>query len=149
MNLYFNFLSILLGFCASLPLLQALSHVCSIFRNFLVLAINPIMIAPIRRPADYQIIALLGTPASLLVTLLSRAEHFLSRALHWKVEQSTYCPEMRSAGNPPHCHCRRTGRLERSNPRRSTNSIEMFYFFFKGSSKQCKRTDLRKALVGE
>ena len=48
----------------SLPpllLLQMLSHVCSIFRNFLVLAINPIMIAPIRRPADYQIIALLGT----------------------------------------------------------------------------------------
>ena len=60
-NLIFSS-SIILGSCpSSLPLLQALSHVCSIFRNFLVLAINPIMIAPIRRPADYQIIALLGT----------------------------------------------------------------------------------------
>ena len=41
----------------SLPpllLLQMLSHVCSIFRNFLVLAINPIMIAPIRRPATIR-----------------------------------------------------------------------------------------------
>ena len=122
MNLYFNFLSILLGFCASLPLLQALSHVCSIFRNFLVLAINPIMIAPIRRPADYQIIALLGTPASLLVTLLSIAEHWRALQSISSVLQSTYCPEMRSAGNPPHCHCRRTGQQERSNPKRFTNN---------------------------
>ena len=52
----FNFLSISFGILweQPLPLPQALSHVCSIFRNFLVLAINPIMIAPIRRPATIR-----------------------------------------------------------------------------------------------